>query len=76
LLIGFHLRIANGDVPEMLQGQRIVAIELGTLLAGTKYRGEFEERLKNIVKEAQAGTTHGRLFQSQDDDNLDIRACQ
>jgi len=48
---GLAYRIASGDVPELLQGKRIIELDLGMLLSGTKYRGEFEERLKNIVKE-------------------------
>jgi len=50
---GLAYKIACGDVPEMLQGKRVVELDLGMLLSGTKYRGEFEERLKNIVNEAQ-----------------------
>lgn len=50
---GLALRIAKGDVPEYLRDKRIVSLDLGTLLAGTKYRGEFEERLKNIIKEIE-----------------------
>jgi len=51
---GMALRIAVGDVPEMLQDKRIIELDLGTLLSGTKYRGEFEERLKNIITECRA----------------------
>eukprot|EP00929_Paragymnodinium_shiwhaense_P078902 TRINITY_DN4094_c0_g2_i1.p1 TRINITY_DN4094_c0_g2~~TRINITY_DN4094_c0_g2_i1.p1 ORF type:complete len:1023 (+),score=375.22 TRINITY_DN4094_c0_g2_i1:187-3255(+) len=50
---GLAYRIATGDIPEMLRGKRIVLLDLGMILSGTKYRGEFEERLKNIVKEAK-----------------------
>ncbi len=46
-------RIVNGDVPERLQGKRLVALDIGALVAGTKYRGEFEERLKKIVGEVK-----------------------
>lgn len=48
---GLAQRIATGDIPEMLIGKRIIQLDLAMLLAGTKYRGEFEERLKNVIKE-------------------------
>ncbi|CAE8631162.1 unnamed protein product [Polarella glacialis] len=48
---GLAQRIVSGDVPELLQGKRIVQLDLAMLLAGTRYRGEFEERLKNVLKE-------------------------
>jgi len=48
---GLARRIVEGDVPEMLLDKRIIELDLGTLLSGTKYRGEFEERLKNIIQE-------------------------
>lgn len=47
---GLALRIANGDVPEGLKEKRLVALDMGALLAGAKYRGEFEERLKAVLK--------------------------
>ena len=50
---GLAQRIANEDVPNFLQKNNIMSLDLGTLLAGTKYRGEFEERLKSIIEEAQ-----------------------
>ncbi|HEU0165999.1 MAG TPA: Clp protease N-terminal domain-containing protein, partial [Thermomicrobiales bacterium] len=50
---GLAQRIVAGDVPEQLQGKRLVALDIGALVAGTKYRGEFEERLKKIVNEVK-----------------------
>ena len=48
---GLAQRIASGDVPELLSGKRLVSLDLAALLAGAKYRGEFEERLKNVMEE-------------------------
>jgi len=47
-------RIGGGDVPETLQGKRLVTLDMGALVAGTKYRGEFEERLKKVIEEIKA----------------------
>jgi ATP-dependent Clp protease ATP-binding subunit ClpB len=50
---GLAMRVASGNVPESLRDKEIVSLDLGLLVAGTKYRGEFEERLKNIIKEIE-----------------------
>ena len=59
---GLAVRIANDDVPEGLKGRRVVALDLGALIAGTKYRGEFEDRLKAVVKEVVASEGQVILF--------------
>ena len=51
---GLALRISEDDVPEILQGSRVYALDMGALVAGTKYRGDFEKRLKGIIKELAA----------------------
>src|SRR3989344_810575 len=50
---GLAIRMAKGDVPESLKGKELVSLDLGQLIAGTKYRGEFEDRLKKIMKEIE-----------------------
>jgi ATP-dependent Clp protease ATP-binding subunit ClpA len=59
---GLALRIHRGDVPEGLKGKRIIALDMGALIAGAKYRGEFEERLKAVLKEVQESQGQIILF--------------
>jgi ATP-dependent Clp protease ATP-binding subunit ClpC len=59
---GLAQRIASGQVPEPLEGKRIVALDMGLLIAGAKFRGEFEERLKAVVAETQASKGKVILF--------------
>jgi ATP-dependent Clp protease ATP-binding subunit ClpB len=59
---GLARRIVEGDVPEGLKQKRIVALDLGALVAGAKYRGEFEERLKAVLKEVEAAQGQIILF--------------
>ncbi len=51
---GLAQRIVAGDVPETLQGKRLLTLDIGSLVAGTKYRGEFEERLKKVIEEIKS----------------------
>ena len=59
---GMALRIVNGDVPESLRNKRLLALDMGALIAGAKYRGEFEERLKAVLNEVTAAAGEILLF--------------
>ncbi len=59
---GLARRIVDGDVPETLQGRRVVALDMGALIAGAKFRGEFEERLKAVLSEVQEANGQIVLF--------------
>jgi len=59
---GLALRIANGDVPDGIKDRALMALDMGSLIAGAKYRGEFEERLKGVLDEVRAAEGHIILF--------------
>jgi ATP-dependent Clp protease ATP-binding subunit ClpB len=59
---GLAIRIANGDVPDSLKGRRLMSLDMGSLIAGAKYRGEFEERLKSVLDEVKGAEGEIILF--------------
>lgn len=59
---GLALRIVSGDIPDLLSGKRLVALDLAGLVAGTKYRGEFEERMKKVMEEVRRAEGQVILF--------------
>jgi ATP-dependent Clp protease ATP-binding subunit ClpB len=59
---GLALRIVNGDVPDGIKDRTLMALDMGALIAGAKYRGDFEERLKGVLDEVKAGEGHIILF--------------
>ncbi len=59
---GLAQRIVSGDIPETLKGKKLVALDLGAMLAGAKYRGEFEDRLKAVLKEIESSDGNIILF--------------
>ncbi|MEO9131398.1 MAG: ATP-dependent chaperone ClpB [Sphingomonas sp.] len=59
---GLALRIANGDVPDTLKDRKLMSLDIGSMIAGAKYRGEFEERLKGVLDEVRAGEGDIILF--------------
>ena len=62
IIEGLALRIVNGDVPDSLKQRRLLALDMGALIAGAKYRGEFEERLKSVLQEVRSAAGGIILF--------------
>jgi ATP-dependent Clp protease ATP-binding subunit ClpB len=62
IIEGLALRIINGDVPESLKGKKLLSLDLGSMIAGAKFRGEFEERLKAVLDEIKAAAGEVVLF--------------
>ncbi len=62
IIEGLALRIINGDVPESLKDKKLLSLDLGAMIAGAKFRGEFEERLKSVLEEVRAATGEVILF--------------
>ncbi|KAJ9567861.1 hypothetical protein OSB04_003827 [Centaurea solstitialis] len=58
---GLAQRIATGDVPETIEGKKVITLDMGLLVAGTKYRGEFEERLKKLMEEIKQRAAEGAI---------------